>query len=88
MNFVPLSFHNIFFFNFACCVRDLLTSHTFEIFEFYNIRSENILEFIFQVKEIPVPEIEEDEILVNLEYSGICHTDVHCHEGIYGPLVK
>ncbi|PAV59514.1 hypothetical protein WR25_16320 isoform A [Diploscapter pachys] len=42
----------------------------------------------FTVKEIPVPEIEEDEILVNLEYSGICHTDVHCHEGIYGPLVK
>ena len=29
------------------------------------------------IKEIPVPQIKEKEVLVSLEYVGICGSDVH-----------
>ena len=29
------------------------------------------------IKEIPVPEIKDKEVLVSLEYVGICGSDVH-----------
>ena len=28
-------------------------------------------------KQIPVPEPKPDEVLVNIKYSGVCHTDLH-----------
>ena len=37
------------------------------------------------VKEIPVPEIGDKEVLVSLEYVGICGSDVHYyHNGCCG----
>lgn len=30
-----------------------------------------------EVKEIPVPEINQDEVLIKVHYTGICGTDVH-----------
>ena len=37
------------------------------------------------IKEIPVPEIGKKEVLVSLEYVGICGSDVHYfHNGCCG----
>ena len=37
------------------------------------------------IKEIPVPEIKDKEVLVSLEYVGICGSDVHYyHNGNCG----
>ena len=37
------------------------------------------------IKEIPVPQIKEKEVLVSLEYVGICGSDVHYyHNGCCG----
>lgn len=30
-----------------------------------------------EYKQIPVPEPGPDEVLVNIKYSGVCHTDLH-----------
>lgn len=30
-----------------------------------------------ELKQIPVPEPGPDEVLVNIKYSGVCHTDLH-----------
>ena len=30
-----------------------------------------------EYKEIPVPKPGPDEVLVNIKYSGVCHTDLH-----------
>ena len=30
-----------------------------------------------EYKQIPVPEPKPDEVLVNIKYSGVCHTDLH-----------
>ena len=32
-------------------------------------------------KEIPVPKPGPDEVLVNIKYSGVCHTDLHAVNG-------
>ncbi|KAL8636617.1 MAG: hypothetical protein Q9226_009234, partial [Calogaya cf. arnoldii] len=32
-------------------------------------------------KEIPVPKPGPDEVLVNIKYSGVCHTDLHAING-------
>lgn len=32
-------------------------------------------------KQIPVPEPGPDEVLVNIKYSGVCHTDLHAMKG-------
>ena len=37
------------------------------------------------IKEIPVPQIKDKEVLVSLEYVGICGSDVHYyHNGCCG----
>jgi alcohol dehydrogenase, propanol-preferring len=35
-----------------------------------------------QYKKIPVPQFAEDEVLINIKYSGVCHTDLHAWKGI------
>ncbi len=41
-----------------------------------------------EIREIPVPEIGENEVLVKLEYVGICGSDVHYfHDGRCGDFV-
>lgn len=38
------------------------------------------------IKEVPVPEVGEKQVLVQLEYVGICGSDVHYyHSGVCGP---
>lgn len=34
-----------------------------------------------EYKEIPVPKPGPDEVLVNIKYSGVCHTDLHALQG-------
>lgn len=38
-----------------------------------------------EVREVPVPEITEDQALVRVEAAGICGTDVHLYEGDFVP---
>ena len=30
-----------------------------------------------EYKEVPVPEPGPDEVLVNIKFTGVCHTDLH-----------
>ena len=32
--------------------------------------------------KIPVPKVGHDEVLVNIKYTGVCHTDLHAWKGI------
>ncbi len=34
-----------------------------------------------QIEEMPIPEVGPDQILVRIEASGVCHTDVHAIDG-------
>lgn len=34
-----------------------------------------------EVRELPIPEINDDEVLVKVEGCGICGTDVHEYKG-------
>ncbi|KAM0421401.1 hypothetical protein ACHAPT_010755 [Fusarium lateritium] len=34
-----------------------------------------------QYKQIPVPKPASDEVLINIKYSGVCHTDLHAVNG-------
>lgn len=34
-----------------------------------------------EYKEIPVPKPGPDEVLINIKYSGVCHTDLHAVNG-------
>ena len=34
-----------------------------------------------EYKKIPVPKPGADEVLVNIKYSGVCHTDLHAVQG-------
>jgi 2-desacetyl-2-hydroxyethyl bacteriochlorophyllide A dehydrogenase len=36
-----------------------------------------------QVKEVPVPQVREDEVLIEVRASGICGTDIHIFRGEY-----
>lgn len=36
-----------------------------------------------EYKKIPVPEAGHDEVLINIKYSGVCHTDLHAWKGMY-----
>ena len=31
--------------------------------------------------KIPVPKVGHDEVLVNIKYTGVCHTDLHAWKG-------
>jgi len=35
----------------------------------------------FQLRDIPIPEIKGNEVLVKIKFCGICKTDVHQHSG-------
>jgi propanol-preferring alcohol dehydrogenase len=35
-----------------------------------------------EYKKIPVPQVGHDEVLVNIKYTGVCHTDLHAWKGI------
>jgi D-arabinitol dehydrogenase (NADP+) len=39
----------------------------------------------FEYRDIPVPKIEPDEILLQVHACGVCGTDLHVHEGEFGP---
>ncbi|CAI4674010.1 ADQ_G0041050.mRNA.1.CDS.1 [Saccharomyces cerevisiae] len=39
-------------------------------------------------KDIPVPEPKPNEILINVKYSGVCHTDLHAWHGDWPLPVK
>ncbi|PGH23433.1 alcohol dehydrogenase 1 [Polytolypa hystricis UAMH7299] len=41
-----------------------------------------------EYKQIPVPKPGPDEILVNIKYSGVCHTDLHAMKGDWPLPVK
>lgn len=34
-----------------------------------------------EYKDIPVPKPKANELLVNIKYSGVCHTDLHVWKG-------
>lgn len=34
-----------------------------------------------EIREVPVPELPADRILVNIQASGVCHTDLHAAQG-------
>jgi len=40
-------------------------------------------EFVY--RDIPVPEIQANEILLRVHACGVCGTDLHVHEGEFGP---
>ena len=33
------------------------------------------------IEEAPIPEPEADQVLVKIEASGLCHTDIHAARG-------
>lgn len=37
----------------------------------------------FEVKEVPIPEISDDEVLIKVKYTGICGTDWSIYKGWY-----
>ncbi|GMF49167.1 unnamed protein product [[Candida] boidinii] len=41
-----------------------------------------------EYKEIPVPKPKPTEILINVKYSGVCHTDLHAWKGDWPLPVK
>src|SRR5205809_637387 len=34
-----------------------------------------------QIQDLPIPEIGPDEVLVRIEHTGLCHTDIHAAHG-------
>ena len=34
-----------------------------------------------QYKKIPVPQVGHDEVLINIKFTGVCHTDLHAWKG-------
>jgi propanol-preferring alcohol dehydrogenase len=32
-------------------------------------------------QKIPIPDCGRDEVLINIKYSGVCHTDLHAWKG-------
>ena len=41
-----------------------------------------------EFRDLPVPTIEPDEVLVRVHACGICGSDVHLVDGFFGPLAK
>lgn len=44
----------------------------------------NPIDGYVDVKDVQLRELKSGEALVNMEYSGLCHTDVHCANGDFG----
>ena len=38
------------------------------------------------VREVPVPAVGYGQALVKIEYSGVCHTDLHVASGDFGEV--
>lgn len=38
-----------------------------------------------EIKEIPVPEVKDGEILLKVHSCGVCHSDAHVLQGEMGP---
>ena len=38
---------------------------------------------VIKVQEVPIPEINEDEVLIQVKYTGICGTDWSIYNGWY-----
>ena len=38
------------------------------------------------VREVPVPAVGHGQALVKIEYSGVCHTDLHVASGDFGEV--
>jgi alcohol dehydrogenase, propanol-preferring len=36
-----------------------------------------------EYKKLPIPNIAPDEVLVNIKYTGVCHSDFHAWKGIF-----
>ena len=41
----------------------------------------------FAVEKIDIPDIEPDDVLIEIKASGICATDVHYHTGEFSPYI-
>lgn len=41
-----------------------------------------------EIRDIPVPEIGADEVLVKIQFSGVCHTDLHAWHGDFPLPIK
>ena len=39
-----------------------------------------------EVREVPVPNVGYGQALVKIEYSGVCHTDLHVASGDFGEV--
>ena len=39
----------------------------------------------YQYKDVPEPKIESDDALIRIDACGLCGTDLHIHEGEFGP---
>lgn len=39
----------------------------------------------FEIKEMPIREIQPDEVLVRIEYASICGSDMHIFTGDFHP---
>lgn len=39
-----------------------------------------------EVREVPVPAVGHGQALVKIEYSGVCHTDLHVALGDFGEV--
>jgi D-arabinitol dehydrogenase (NADP+) len=39
----------------------------------------------FEYQDVPAPEPEPDEVLIKIDACGVCGTDLHLHEGEFGP---
>lgn len=37
----------------------------------------------FNYEEVPVPEVGDDDVLVQVKAAGYCHTDLQVNEGVY-----
>lgn len=37
----------------------------------------------FSYEEVPVPEVGDDDVLVQVKAAGYCHTDLQVNEGVY-----
>ena len=35
-----------------------------------------------QYTKLPIPKVAPDNVLVNIKYSGVCHSDLHIWKGI------
>jgi len=43
---------------------------------------------VLQISEVPLPQLEKDEILICLQACGICHSDLHVTQGDWPLLNK